>query len=852
MAAPQAPDPPTPSTPQTTLTAFWNTFIAKTPGKVTTIFPQSLYADLLPSQRESPGQSSARNAAESYEAAARQCRAEVQRIVRECHRVNEKFTDPEFDLENDRELELWNCLRGLVRGEKFGGEGRGVDMGVARGRNGAAARGRGRVGRQGVRGLGTKADDDWRSSSSSSSSSDDNTDEEEGMPGSVHRVDWIFEDPRFTIDGYSNTDIKQGANGDCWWLAAVATICNRPDLMERICLARDEECGVYGFVFYRDGEWVSTVVDDNLYLAHEDFDFYGDRYDSTGRLARQYRKRHQTGSEALYFAKCSDANETWLPLLEKAYAKVHGDYEALSGGWSGEAVEDMTGGVTTTIATNKVLNKNTLWRELVNAERDFVFAASALGSGRDWTRGGLALGHAYSILRATEEEDEDGKKVRLVLVRNPWGERNTGGVGEWNGPWSDGSREWTPYWLQKLQHRFGDDGMFWMAYEDLLSTFVFLHRTRIFDETWTVVQRWTSVSVPWIEGYLRTKFVVEIRAAGPVVFVLSEVDKRYMRGLEGQYDFALHFLLQEENAKPGEHLLLVRPVQCRGNRSISAEVKLEPGRYEILIKLLATRDSDQKNVEDVVKEWVEKNPQKLKQVAMNYDLANAKVQSGKQIEAQSIEATNATGDPGKEEASKSEAGQGDAVQDEIGTDGAGKDKSELTESANDEPANDQSVKKADDEKAENSLHDSSKEENCKREGHAAEPSPAVLPAPGSSRRVHEGKGKDVEKHHEDNVQEDTKHLDKQDEDNRDNEKKHDGKRDEDNQQDDKKHHDNKDVDKKDDKQDDDKKDQDKEEATPHEQAVDTDGSSPSPWNAICVLGLRVYARDPQVSIELVR
>src|SRR5207247_2471657 len=116
----------------------------------------------------------------------------------------------------------------------------------------------------------------------------------------------------------------------------------------------------------------------------------------------------------------------------------------------------------------------------------------------DWKKGGLALGHAYSILRATEEVDEDGKKVRLVLIRyensgdlivlnnhnsdcsmqrNPWGERAWNGIGEWQGPWSDGSREWTPYWLKKLNHKFGDDGIFWMAYKDVLSTFLFLHRT---------------------------------------------------------------------------------------------------------------------------------------------------------------------------------------------------------------------------------------------------------------------------------------------------------------------------------------------------------------------------------------
>ena len=35
------------------------------------------------------------------------------------------------------------------------------------------------------------------------------------------------------------------------------------------------------------------------------------------------------------FAKCEDKSETWLPLLEKAYAKAHGDYGAIEGGWTG-------------------------------------------------------------------------------------------------------------------------------------------------------------------------------------------------------------------------------------------------------------------------------------------------------------------------------------------------------------------------------------------------------------------------------------------------------------------------------------------------------------------------------------
>ncbi len=60
------------------------------------------------------------------------------------------------------------------------------------------------------------------------------------------------------------------------------------------------------------------------------------------------------------------------------------------------------------------------------------------------------------------------------------------------------------------------------------------------------------------------------------------------------------------------------------NRSVSCEVDLEPGRYEVVPKISATRQSDKKMVEDVVKEWAEKNPSKLRQVGMQYDLAHAK------------------------------------------------------------------------------------------------------------------------------------------------------------------------------------------------------------------------------------
>jgi hypothetical protein len=399
-------DKPAIKPPQQSLEEFWDSIICKTPGKVTTILPRSLYANILSFTK--PGvASSTRNAAASYEAAAEECRAKVQRIVRECRRTNEKYTDPDFDLEGD--FPRKNCIYGLGASEDSGNS-TSPPVTANELRNALST-----LLASDVLGGRPAVALDLTSLTRSLYGGDGGKVEE---PACVHRVNWIFDNPAFTIDGFSTSDVQQGANDDCWWLAAVATLCTMPGLTERVCVARDEECGVYGFVFYRDGEWISAVIDDSLYVTNRDYDAVVDDYDPTGERERKYKERYQTGSEALHFGKCQSPNETWLPLLEKAYAKVHGDYDSIDGGRAGEAVEDMTGGVTTTIITNKILSKEKLWRELMNVNKEFVFATSSPSLGTDSeSRQGLALSHAYSVLKAVEEVGEDDKKVRLVLIR---------------------------------------------------------------------------------------------------------------------------------------------------------------------------------------------------------------------------------------------------------------------------------------------------------------------------------------------------------------------------------------------------------------------------------------------------
>ena len=61
----------------------------------------------------------------------------------------------------------------------------------------------------------------------------------------------IFDEPHFSIDGMTASDVRQGRDGDCWFMSSVCTLSNKEDLLEKVCVARDEKVGVYGFVFHR-------------------------------------------------------------------------------------------------------------------------------------------------------------------------------------------------------------------------------------------------------------------------------------------------------------------------------------------------------------------------------------------------------------------------------------------------------------------------------------------------------------------------------------------------------------------------------------------------------------------------
>lgn len=185
----------------------------------------------------------------------------------------------------------------------------------------------------------------------------------------------------------------------------------------------------------------------------------------------------------------------------------------------------------------------------------------------------------------------------------------------------DGSKEWTPEWMKKLEHRFGDDGSFWMSYDDLLKKFQTFDRTRLFTDEWKVTQSWASMEVPWTVNYHDTKFSFTLDNAAPVMIVLSQLDGRYFCGLEGQYRFELSFRIH----KAGEEDYIVR---SHGNywmrRSVTAELELPAGEYDVLMKVKAFKDGSSLPVEDVVRNNAKRRRDKLSRIGLSYDLAHAK------------------------------------------------------------------------------------------------------------------------------------------------------------------------------------------------------------------------------------
>ena len=145
-------------------------------------------------------------------------------------------------------------------------------------------------------------------------------------------------------------------------------------------------------------------------------------------------------SEDLAYSKAKH-QQLWVPFLEKAYAKVHGCYQAISGGHIAEAFLDLTGSPTLVynLHNDPSFDPRSFWYKLLSYRKQRL----PMGCGTSSSAAGIIGMHAYSILDVCEIKNvgfgffkdkvfdrtlggvsgftEFDGTVRLLRIRNPHG-----------------------------------------------------------------------------------------------------------------------------------------------------------------------------------------------------------------------------------------------------------------------------------------------------------------------------------------------------------------------------------------------------------------------------------------------
>lgn len=260
-------------------------------------------------------------------------------------------------------------------------------------------------------------------------------------------VEWkrpkdIFEGANYTLfeTNVSIDDIKQGSLGNCYFLAAISSLAETPQLVLQLFRSmKVSEAGIYEVILRIDGEWQIVLVDDYIPVTK--------------------------GTNNPLFAKPVNP-EIWVLILEKAWAKVNGGYANIDGGSPTEVFNYFTNFPAKDFTHSKQTNKDDFWITLFKSSNNNDIVNCATPGGDDTKNvNGIVSGHAFSLLKAIEII-VNGTKVKLLRIRNPWGNF------EWTGKWSDSSPEWNATTKALVpDHEVKDDGTFYIEYSDYLVHF---------------------------------------------------------------------------------------------------------------------------------------------------------------------------------------------------------------------------------------------------------------------------------------------------------------------------------------------------------------------------------------------
>lgn len=342
------------------------------------------------------------------------------------------------------------------------------------------------------------------------------------------------------------SDISQGVLGNCWFLSSLAVLAEREDLIRKVLVTRElSDSGIYQVKLFKDGNWTTIFIDDMLPC---------DQYD---RLVYSEAKRKQL----------------WVPLIEKAAAKLYGCYEALVAGKALEGLRILTGAPCETIhlqpLQNEEFDRDLIWAKLLSSRSAGFLMGIACGGTNvnvevdDFERMGLRPNHAYSLL---DVKDMSGN--RLLRLRNPWGRYS------WKGAWSDNSNTWTPELRKQLSPNSTSEGIFWMSFEDVLKYF-----DRI--DVCKVRSGWSELSLsgtfpPFVSPNRLSCILLTVLEATEVDFTLFQQENRMLKNCLLHLCLALYRV----PSVPFSHIgHLIENSQSCVQSSVACGKLLEPGFY---------------------------------------------------------------------------------------------------------------------------------------------------------------------------------------------------------------------------------------------------------------------------------
>lgn len=199
-------------------------------------------------------------------------------------------------------------------------------------------------------------------------------------------------------------DVKQGALGDCYLMAAISAVAkNNPDLIKN--LIKDNEDGTFDVTIYDYEHWWSLSRIPHTITVDSSFPLR-----KNGNPA--YAKFGDTDS--------SGKQELWPMLLEKAYAKHKGGYDQIEGGNPGVAMEIFTQKNSETHTTKNMDSDEILTLLKENLDKGNPITASTKDLGNDKKAikeaddNGVYEKHAYVITGVDT-------KNKTISLHNPWG-----------------------------------------------------------------------------------------------------------------------------------------------------------------------------------------------------------------------------------------------------------------------------------------------------------------------------------------------------------------------------------------------------------------------------------------------